>query len=170
METLAKKERFSELLSRVVQDRTSNLGISTRSLADKLGTDYRSFMYWLEGERKFPAELVPPLCIALGDYRLLDELETEAGRVAYHVPEVAHLHNAQDVRAIQQLVKEVGGALESLSRTLEDGIVEAHELDETLPELDDVIRECARLKHWLLRRHHADFPNGQARRHVTIQP
>ena len=51
---------------------------------------------------------------------------------------------------------------------MEDGIVEAHELDETLPELDDVIRECARLKHWLQRRHRADFPNGPMRSRTTM--
>ena len=162
------KVRFSELLYRVVEEQTSKLGITTRALADNLGHNYRSLMYWMEGERKFPAELLPHLCVALGDYRLLDELETEAGRVAYHVPEIGCLPNAEDVRAIQQLVKEVGGALESLSHTLEDGIVEAHELDETLPELDDVIRECARLKHWLRSRHQHDFPNGQPRRRSVV--
>jgi hypothetical protein len=47
----------------------------------------------------------------------------------------------------------------AISQTLEDGIVERHELNETLPALDDVIRECVRLKHWLERRHQKDFPH-----------
>jgi hypothetical protein len=157
----SKKERFSEILSRVVQSRTSELGISTRRLADSLGPNYRNFMYWMEGERKFPAELLPQLCTALDDFKLLDALEYQAGRIAFPVPEVSHLKNADDLRAVQRLVKEVGEALESLSMTLEDGIVEKHELDETLPQLDDVIRECVRLKHWLEKRHLADFPQGR---------
>jgi len=62
----------------------------------------------------------------------------------------------EDVKAIQGLIKEVGEALESLAETLEDGIVEKHELEKTIPELDDVIRECARLKHWLHYHYRAD--------------
>jgi hypothetical protein len=154
----AEKEPFHAILNRVVQNRTRELGTSPPRLAERLGPDYRTFMYWLAGERKFPAELLPALCIALDDYKLLDELEREVGRVAYRIPDGAHSHNFEDVKVVQELIKEVGGALEELSRTLEDGVVEKHELDKTLPELDDVIRVCARLKHWLERRHEADFP------------
>jgi len=39
---------------------------------------------------------------------------------------------------------------------LEDGIVTEAELRKTIPELDDVIRECAHLKHWLEQRWRAD--------------
>jgi hypothetical protein len=149
---LSAKEPFHAILCRIVQNRTRELGTSPPQLAAKLGPDYRSFMYWLEGQRKFPAELVPKLCVELHDYELLDELERLAGRIAYHLPEISHFHNVEDVRVVQRLVKEVGEALEALSKTLEDGIVEKHELHNTLPELDDVIRECARLKHWLEKR------------------
>ncbi len=147
-------EPFHGLLNRVVQAGKR----PAPKLADDLGPDYRTFMYWLEGKRKLPAELLPALCIALENYELLDWLEREVGRVAYRIPDGTHTQNLEDVRAVQGLIKEVGGALEELSRTLEDGIVEKHEVDKTLPELDDVIRECARLKHWLERRHEADFP------------
>lgn len=157
------KEPFHALLNRVVQNRTRDLGTSPAKLAEHLGPDYRTFMYWLAGDRKFPAELLPALCTALDNYELMDLLEREVGRVAYRVPDGTHSHNTEDVRVVQRLVREVGGALEELSRTLEDGIVEKHELDRTLPELDDVIRECARLKHWLEKRHHADFKKHQLR-------
>ncbi len=161
-------EPFRGLLIRVVGQETEKLKISTRTLAETLGPGYRSFMYWLEGRSKFPAEFLPKLCTVLGNYELLDLLEREAGRIAYPVPELAHLENLEDVRAVQRLVKEVGEALESLSKTLEDGIVEKHELDDTIPALDDVIRECARLKHWLHKRHHADFPKGHPARRDTL--
>ncbi len=158
----AAKQPFHEILSRVVQDRTSKLEFSTRSLAEKLGPDYRSLMHWLAGDRWFPAELLPKLCHELKDFTLLDELERQAGRVAYHVPQLEHLPNMDDFKAVQRLVKEVGEALEALAETFEDGIVERHEVDATIPELDDVIRECARLKHWLEARYRSDHgPKGR---------
>jgi hypothetical protein len=162
MEPLTSKEPFHATLCRVVQNRTRALGTSPPKLAAILGPDYRSFMYWLEGQRKFPAELLPKLCRELEDYELLNRLETEAGRVAYRIPEIAHLHNTGDVRVVQRLVKEVSDALQELANTLEDGIVEKHELDKTVSELDDVIRECAHLKHWLGERHQADFRKQSA--------
>ena len=151
------EEPFRGALNRVINRRTTELGMSPRTLSEKLGPGYRRFMYWLEGRSGFPAALLPKLCRMLEDYELLDRLEREAGRISYHVPELAHLDNMEDARAVQRLMKEVGEALETLADTLEDGIVEKHELDVTLPALDDVIRECARLKHYLEKRHHADF-------------
>jgi hypothetical protein len=114
-------------------------------------------MYWLEGQRKFPAELLPKLCRELEDFELLDVLEHEVGRIAFRVPEITHLHSMDDVRVVQRLVKEVGEALNELAETLDDDIVEKHELDRTIPKLNDVIRECAHLKRWLEERHRADF-------------
>lgn len=142
-------EPFHASLCRVVQNRTHDLRISPPKLAEKLGPDYRSFMYWLEGQRKFPAELLPGLCRELEDYELMDILERQIGRVAFRVPASSALSAIGDIKATQRLVKEVGEALESLANALEDGIVTASELKETIPELDDVIRECAHLKHWL---------------------
>jgi hypothetical protein len=147
---------FHGVLCRVVQTRTRDLRISPPKLAEKLGPDYRSFMYWLAGDRKFPAELLPKLCIELNDYELMDTLERQAGRVAFRVPAVSTSSGANNLRATQKLVKEVGEALEVLADTLEDGIVTEAELRKTIPELDDVIRECAHLKHWLEQRWRAD--------------
>ena len=149
------EEPFHAILCRVVQTRTHELRTSPPRLAEKLGPDYRTLMYWLEGQRKFPAELLPKLCLELQNFELMDVLERQAGRVAFHVPSIVALSGISDLRAMQALVREVGEALESLACTLEDGIVTAAELKETIPKLDDVIRECAHLKHWLERRHAA---------------
>lgn len=147
---------FLVTLDRVVRRRTKELGLSCADLAKRLGPHYRSFSYWLEGQRKFPADLVPQLCLALDNFELLDLLEHQVGRVAYALPKLENLPKIEDVRAIQGLVKEVGEALEALAVTLEDGIVEKHELERTIPALEDVIRECARLKHWLHDHYRAD--------------
>jgi hypothetical protein len=147
---------FHLALRHVVETRAQELKMSPRHFAEKLGPNYRSFMYWLEGERKFPAELLPALCLALNDFELMDALERQAGRVAFRVPAVtAHL-GINDLKATQKLIREVGEALEVLAATLEDGIVTEVELKRTIPELDDVIRECAHLKHWLEQRWRAD--------------
>ena len=145
-------EPFHAVLCRVVQRRTQELRTSPPKIAERLGPDYRSFMYWLEGQRKFPAELLPKLCLELGDFELLDILERHAGRVAFRVPSVQAGTGISDLKATQKLVKEVGEALEVLAETLEDGVVTEAELRRTVPELDDVIRECAHLKHWLEQR------------------
>lgn len=149
------EEPFHAILCRVVQTRTHELRTSPPRLADKLGPDYRTLMYWLEGQRKFPAELLPKLCMELQDFELMDILERQAGRIAFHVPSIMALSGISDLKAMQALVREVGEALEALASTLEDGIVTSAELKETIPKLDDVIRECAHLKHWLERRHAA---------------
>jgi len=147
---------FLAVLDQVVRRRANCPPISDGELAKQLGLHPRVFSYWLNGDRKFPAELVARLCIALNNYDLLDFFEHQVGRVAYAIPKIDKLPKMEDVKAIQSLVKEVGEALESLAATLEDGIVEKHELEKTVPALDDVIRECARLKHWLHERHRAD--------------
>lgn len=151
---LTAAEPFHASLSRIVQTRTAALETTPPKLADKLGHNYRGFMYWLEGERKFPAELLPALCLALGDFELLDILERQAGRVAFRVPTISPHLGVSDLKVTQRLVREVGEALEVLAATLEDGIVTEAELKKTIPELDDVIRECAHLKHWLEHRWH----------------
>ena len=53
---------------------------------------------------------------------------------------------------MQKLAKEVGEALQQLAETLEDGEVEDEELERTIPELNDVIRECVQLEHHLRER------------------
>jgi hypothetical protein len=153
-------KQFQTVLGRVVDDWSKDKRNNKEELVSRLGVNYRVFQFWLEHKRCIPAEKIPLLCNALSDYRLLDLLEKDAGRIAFHLPEVSKLPQMEDVRAIQRLVKEVGEALEALSSTLADGKVEQHELEKTIPELNDVVRECTRLKHWLEVRCREDARKG----------
>lgn len=119
-----------------------------RLLAQQLGTNYRSLMYWLRGERHFPAHLLPQMCVLLNNYEVLDLLERQAGRVAFKLPR-PDTSLEKELVAISNLIREVGDALESVGATLADGIVEEKELRVTIPKLEAVIRECASLKYLL---------------------
>src|SRR5258708_34664246 len=46
-------------------------------------------------------------------------------------------------------MKDVGAGLESIANTLGDGVVDEHELNNTIPKLKAVIRECASVKYLL---------------------
>jgi len=124
-----------------------------KALAEELGVGYQSLAYYLSGRNNIPAFILPDVCKALNNYAPLNALEERVGRVAYHIPSPSGDGIAKDdLRAVQRLVKEVAGALEALSDTLQDGCVEEHELERTTPELHDVIRECVKLQHWLEQR------------------
>jgi hypothetical protein len=120
----------------------------TRLLAQQLGTNYRSLMYWLRGERPIPAELLPRICVLLGNFEPLDVLESEAGRVAFKIPDPQQ-GPEREFLIISNLMKDVGAALESIANTLADGVVEESELNNTIPKLDAVIQECASMKYLL---------------------
>ena len=136
---------ISSILSRAVEAKTD---YDTRLLAQQLGTNYRSLMYWLRGERPLPAHLLPRLCVLLDNCEVLDFLESQAGRVAFKLPD-PHVTLEKELVAISNLIKEVGEALESVAETLADGVVEENELKATIPKLEGVIQECASLKYLL---------------------
>ena len=136
---------ISSILSRVVESKTE---YDTRLLAQQLGTNYRSLMYWLRGERPLPAHLLPRMCVLLDNCEVLDFLESQAGRVAFKLPD-PHVTLEKELVAISNLIKEVGEALESVAETLADGVVEENELKATIPKLEGVIQECASLKYLL---------------------
>ncbi len=136
---------ISSILSRVVEAKTD---YDKRLLAQQLGTNYRSLMYWLRGERPLPAHLLPRLCVLLNNCEVLDFLESQAGRVAFKLPD-PHVTLEKQLVAISNLIKEVGVALESVAETLADGVVEENELKATIPKLEGVIQECASLKYVL---------------------
>ncbi|MBZ5655042.1 MAG: hypothetical protein LAO56_07155 [Acidobacteriia bacterium] len=136
---------ISSILSRVVESKTE---YDTRLLAQQLGTNYRSLMYWLRGERPLPAHLLPKICNLLNNCEVLDFLESQAGRVAFKLPD-PHVTLEKELVAISNLIKEVGEALESVAETLADGVVEENELKATIPKLEGVIQECASLKYVL---------------------
>jgi hypothetical protein len=133
------------ILSRVVETKAE---YDIRLLAQQLGTNYRSLMYWLQGERQFPAHLLPRICVLLSNYEALDFLESQAGRVAFKLPE-PNITLDRELVAVSRLIREVGEALESVAETLADGIVEENELRITIPKLEAVIQECASLKYLL---------------------
>jgi len=119
-----------------------------RLLAQQLGTNYRSLMYWLRGDRHIPAYLLPRICALLQNYEPLDCLESQAGRVAFKIPDPQQT-SEKEFLALSHLIKDVGSALESIANTLADGVVEEQELKVTMPKLEAVIQECASMKYLL---------------------
>ena len=136
---------LASILSRVVETKAE---YDIRLLAQQLGTNYRSLMYWLRGDRPVPAHLLPRMCSLLGNYEALDFLESHAGRIAFKIPE-PHITLEKELVAVSHLIKEVGEALESVAGTLADGVVEDNELRRTIPKIEAVIQECASLKYLL---------------------
>lgn len=136
---------LANVLSQVVEARAE---YDTRLLAQQLGTNYRSLMYWLRGDRPIPAELLPKICVLLKNFDALDALESQAGRVAFKIPDPQET-SEKEFLVVSRLMKDVGAALESIANTLADGVVEESELNATVPKLEAVIRECASVKYLL---------------------
>jgi len=136
---------LSNVLSRSIETKAE---YDLRLLAQQLGTNYRSLMYWLRGERHIPAYVLPKICILLRNFEALDFLERQVGRVAFKLPE-SRLTSEKEIVAVSNLLKEVGEAVESIAATLADGVVEESELKVTVPKLESVIQECASLKYLL---------------------
>ncbi len=133
------------VLSQIVEARAE---YDTRLLAQQVGTNYRSLMYWLRGDRPIPAELLPKICVLLKNFEPLDILESQAGRVAFKIPDPQQT-SEKEFQVISNLMKDVGSALESIASTLADGVVEENELNATIPKLEAVIRECASVRYLL---------------------
>ena len=136
---------LSAVLSRIVE---AEAEFDTRLLAQQLGTNYRSLMYWLRGDRPIPADLLPRMCLLLKNFEPLDTLESQAGRVAFKIPEPQQT-SEKEFLVICNLMKDVGIALESIAATLADGMVDEYELNRTIPKLEAVIQECASVKYLL---------------------
>jgi len=133
------------VLSQIVEAKAE---YDTRLLAQQLGTNYRSLMYWLRGDRPIPAELLPRICVLLKNFEALDMLESQAGRVAFKIPDPQQT-TEKEFLVIANLMKDVGVALESIANTLADGVVDESELNNTIPKLEAVIQECASVKYLL---------------------
>ena len=136
---------LSTILSRSIEMKAE---YDLRLLAQQIGTNYRSLIYWLRGDRNMPAYLLPQICVLLRNFEALDFLERQAGRIAFRLPD-AKLVSEKEIVAVSNLLKDVGEAVESLAATLADGVVEEHELKVTVPKLESVIQECASLKYLL---------------------
>ncbi len=133
------------VLSQIVEGKAE---YDTRLLAQQLGTNYRSLMYWLRGDRPIPAELLPRICALVKNFEPLDVLESQVGRVAFKIPDPQQT-TEKEFLIISNLMKDVGSALESIATTLADGVVEENELNTTIPKLEAVIQECASVKYLL---------------------
>jgi hypothetical protein len=144
-ENVFSSDDLATILSRVVDAKAE---YDIRLLAQQLGVNYRSLMYWLRGDRPFPAHLLPGICTLIGNYEVLDSLESQAGRVAFKIPD-PHVPLEKELVAVSNLIRDVGEALESVAETLADGVVEESELKRTIPKIEAVIQECASLKYLL---------------------
>lgn len=133
------------VLSQVIEAKAE---YDLRLLAQQLGTNYRSLMYWLRGDRPLPGELLPQICLLMKNFEALDLLESQAGRVAFKIPDPQQT-SEKEFHIISNLMRDVGAALESIATTLADGVVEESELNATIPKVEAVIRECASVKYLL---------------------
>ena len=104
--------KYFQLETRFPRDRQDIPPVVVDHLAQQLGTNYRSLMYWLRGERPIPAYLLPRICQLLNNFEALDCLESQSGRVAFQIPE-PHLTSEKELLAVSHLIREVGEALES---------------------------------------------------------
>jgi hypothetical protein len=138
-------DELPSILSRAVEAKAE---YDIRLLAQQLGTNYRSLMYWLRGDRPLPAHLLPRICTLLGNYDALDYLESQAGRVAFKIPD-PRTRLEHELVAVSKLIKEVGEALQGVAETIADGVVEERELRVTIPKIDAVIQESAALRYLL---------------------
>ena len=77
---------LASILSRTVETKAE---YDLRLLAQQLGTNYRSLMYWLRGDRPVPAHLLPQICSLLRNYEALDFLEQAIARDPYYGPALA---------------------------------------------------------------------------------
>ena len=132
------------ILSRVIETKAE---YDIRLLAQTITRNETLDMYWLRGERQSPATFCPNVRV-LKNYEALDYLESQAGRVAFKLPD-PDITLERELVAVSHLIREVGEALESVAETLADGVVEESELRITIPKLEAVIQECASLKYLL---------------------
>ena len=105
-------DELSSVLSRSIEAKAE---YDLRLLAQQLGTNYRSLMYWLRGDRHIPAYLLPQICALPRDFEALDFLERQAGRVAFRLPD-SRLASEKEIVAVSRLLRECA----SLKYLLED--------------------------------------------------
>jgi len=144
----ASADSFRDILRRVLDD--SRPILDQKLLAKKLGTDYRQLRYFVgpDTQRRLPAAFVVPLCKNLGNYRLLDFLEFQVGRLAFQRPE-ARSPGAEDISDFHKLLEESLEAVKTASASMRDNNVDIGEAQSIVLELDTVLRHSLRLRQWL---------------------
>ncbi len=81
-----------------------------------------------------------PHTVMLGDYTLLDWLESCVGRVAFRIPEVPTKYS-DFRRELSRSVREFGELLDAVGTALEDSHVSSEELVRIEQEGNDVVRQ-----------------------------
>jgi len=143
--------KFRDVLRKILDDPAC--GYDQKLIADKLGTDYRQLRYFITGgeERHLPAEMVVPLCKHLNDFRLLDFLELQAGRLAFARPDIHHL-GVSDITEFHKLLEDAMEAVRTGSVSLRDNRIDEAEAHAIIEKLDAVIRRCVQVR-LLVERH-----------------
>ncbi len=140
--------RFRDVLRGVLDDPARSL--DQRLIAHRLGTDYRQLRYFVsrDEERHLPAEMVVPLCEAVNDFRLLDFLELQAGRLAFSIPD-SRQPKASDITELHKMLEDAIEAVRAGSASMRDDIVDEAEAYIVMEKLDIVIRHCVRFRYWV---------------------
>src|SRR4051812_8120165 len=111
------EETLRLVITSATQDKLSDgRKLTTRDIASKLGIKHRNFQHHSEsgiGNRPCPAQVLPELCRIVGNDRVLDALESAAGRVAFRPSDYNHL-DPSDLQAAHGLWQEVGEAIEKI--------------------------------------------------------
>lgn len=124
--------------------------IDQNLLASRLGISYRQLRYFVsgDGERRFPLDLVVPFCQLLNDFRLLNHLEEQAGRIAFRLP-ANRRPGAADISDLHQLLEESMEAVKTASASMRDDFVDSSEASLIISDLDVILRHCIELRYWL---------------------
>ena len=141
-------DQFRDVVRRMLNNPANSL--NAESVAHQLGVNYRVLMHWVEDDpkRRFPAELLAKFCKAVGNFDALDYLEYEAGRLAFDIPATEPAPD-DEIKHANRILKEVTEAIGSLMKAYEDGFIEEREARAVIAELDDVVRQCMRVRYWL---------------------
>lgn len=115
---------------------------TVKVIADGLGKPERAVYPFFDryDPKPLKAAWIPAIVRATGDFRILDAIEAQLGRVAFSF----HLPDALDHSALHtQLtlaVKEFGDVLQVAGTALADGRLDARERDRLVDEIDEQLR------------------------------
>lgn len=85
---------------------------------------------------------IPDITRASGSFAILDALEAQVGRVAFHLPSV-NPHVDQMNRELARTLKQFGEFIETNGDVLEDGRIEPHELQLLLGTIDAMVADLS---------------------------
>jgi len=91
----------------------------------------------------FPLEHLAELTLATGDYRLLDFIEKECGRVGVMVPTI--YNDSANIKLAAKVLKESAEAAEEWLNACEDGVITEREKLKVFQQADEAIKALAAL-------------------------